>query len=175
MALTTGHSARGFRSSGNARLPVAFVVLRAGELPGRDRFLAWSRRSDLDTTETEASRWSRASPEVGRGRSRGADRWRAAWLAFPAGSGGTGPTGEWGRAVRGWDRLHELTGGPAFAPAPELDERRCFCARESSRIRDSRVLSQVPSAPRRFTSTRNGQARLFLALPGPFIRFLSVF
>lgn len=117
MAPRTGRSDRGFRSPGNARLSVAFVVLWAGELPGRGRFLAWSPRSDSDTTETEASRWSRASPEVDRGRSRGADRWRAAWLAFPAGSGSTGSTGEWGRAVQGWDRLRELTGGPAFAPA----------------------------------------------------------
>lgn len=85
--------------------------------------------SDLDTTETEASRWSRASPEVSRGRPRGADRWKAAWLAFPAGSGGTGSTGEWGRAVQGWNRLREVTRDPACAPAPEPAERRCFCLR----------------------------------------------
>lgn len=82
---------------------MAFVVPPAAEWPSPDRFLARSPRSDLDTTETEASRWSRASPEVGRGRPRGEDRWRAAWLAFPARSGGTGSAGEWGRAVRGWD------------------------------------------------------------------------
>lgn len=82
----------------NVRLPLPFIVLPSGDLPGRGCSLAQPRCSELDTTEIEASKWSRASPEVARGRPRGADRWRAAWLAFPASSGGSGSTGEWGRA-----------------------------------------------------------------------------
>ncbi|OBS64273.1 hypothetical protein A6R68_07190, partial [Neotoma lepida] len=68
----------------NARLPLAFVVLRAEKPLAWGRFVVQPRCSELDTTEIEASLGSRASPEVVRGRPRGADRWRAAWPAFPA-------------------------------------------------------------------------------------------
>lgn len=47
---------------------MAFVVLPEAEPLGPDRFLAWSPLSDLDTTETEVSRWSRASPGSGSGK-----------------------------------------------------------------------------------------------------------
>lgn len=73
-----------------------------------------------------------------------------------------------GRAGLG-RRLRRLT----WRLIPEPDDHRCFCARESSRIRDSSIPSQVPSAPRRFTSPQTGQARLFLALPGPLHSFLA--